>query len=116
MKARRSVGSLWLRNSLVSWPNAVIFSKSSRRTLRSECIASASRAEFWNSRSLCSRMRGAVSMMSRSPVWMARQCLSSHRRTSTSSPSMESSLLGCSWATPSICSSTTFAKGGCPFS
>ena len=49
-------------------------STSSSRTLRSESNASASRAESWSLRSLslCSRMRGAMSVMSMSVVSMAR--------------------------------------------
>ena len=73
MKALRSVNSLSFRNTLMSWANAAMVSTSSSLTLRSESSASAPRAASWSLRSLslCSRMRGAMSAMSRSVVSIA---------------------------------------------
>ena len=88
-------------------------STSSRSALRCErmALASAAKSSRRSWRSLCSLMRSEASVISTlSAVSMKCQMRPSFRFTSSSSSSMVSSFVRCSWATPSICSSTTFTR------
>ena len=112
MKARVSVNLLSIRNSRISFtcPAMAFSSPNPRiRTARMALASSAATSSF-SCRSLCSRMRGRMSLISRSVVSTACHSRSSLRRISFSSSSMASTFSRCSLITLSNSSLTSFTR------
>ena len=109
-KALVSVSSLVLRKSLISSAKVAMVSALSRNCLRSfsNALASSAATSRVSLRSRCSLMRSEASAISVSEVSMKFQMRPNRFFTSSSSPSMVSSRSRCSWATPSISSSSSF--------